>query len=94
MPAPPRDKGGRRLRAAADGPDTPSDHNSAEGQTTIPADPDRRPVDGATVVDLDERRSRRLARPWPGWWGRHELTTWTWAERSRTAERPPRRCCA
>ena len=88
MPAPPDDKGGRRLRAA-DGPDTPSDH-IAGSTARIAADPDRGPVDGSTdgrVVDLDERRARRLTRPWPGWWAGQELTTWTMAERSR-------RCCA
>jgi hypothetical protein len=34
------------------------------------------------VVDLDEHRTRRLARFWPGWWGDHHLATWTAAERS------------
>jgi len=39
-------------------------------------------VDGV-VVDLDDRRARRLLRPWPGWWGGRELRSASWAERSR-----------
>jgi hypothetical protein len=37
----------------------------------------------AAVVDLTTWRARRLATPWPGWWGDAELRSWTWAERSR-----------
>ena len=35
------------------------------------------------MVDLDGHRMRRLLRPWPGWWGGHELRSATWAERTR-----------
>jgi hypothetical protein len=38
--------------------------------------------DDGLVVDLDGYRIRRLLRPWPGWWGGHELRSATWAERS------------
>jgi hypothetical protein len=34
------------------------------------------------VVDLDAARVRRLARPWPGWWGGREVASWTVAARS------------
>jgi hypothetical protein len=46
MRAPPDNKGGRRLRAAADDLDTPNGyiHRSAEGATSVAATPDGRPV--------------------------------------------------
>jgi hypothetical protein len=45
MRAPPDSRGGRRLRAATGGLETPANH-LGEGQTTVPADPDRRLVAG------------------------------------------------
>ena len=33
----------------------------------------------AAVADLDAYRWR----PWPGWWGSHEMACWSFAERSR-----------
>jgi hypothetical protein len=38
------------------------------------------------LVDLDDRRARRLLRPWSGWWAGTELSTWTWAERTRCGD--------
>jgi hypothetical protein len=95
MPAPPDKR--RRRQGQLPAPSRTPNGYIAEGQLSLVANPDRRPGDPSTdgrVVDLDERRARRLSRPWPGWWGGHELSTWTWAERSRTAERPRKRCCA
>jgi hypothetical protein len=89
MPAPPDRKGGRRLRAATGGLNTPSDHihRSAEGRNRVGPAPDGRLGDGDTggrVVDLDQERTRRRSTPWPGWWGQAgEMPSWTWAERSR-----------
>jgi hypothetical protein len=79
MPAPP-DKQRRRLGQPA--PSRPL-HRI---RPSIPAVPDSRLVaesPDARVVDLEERRTRRLSEPWPGWWGDAELRTWSWAERSR-----------
>jgi len=40
----------------------------------------------ARVVDIEAERHRRLAEPWPGWWGgAGEMRTWTWAARSGRA---------
>jgi hypothetical protein len=40
---------------------------------------------GASVTRLDDWKTSRLTRPWPGWWGGAEVRSWTWAERSRRA---------
>ena len=88
MPAPPDEQSRRLGQPAALSTLDDHIHRDAEGSQSVAATPDGRLGDEATVADLDDYRSRRLARPWPGWWGGHELSTWTWAERTR------RGCCA
>jgi hypothetical protein len=78
MRAPP-DKRKRRPDQPAPRTNTLTADETRKVSDRVPDPADR----GAAVVDLAERRIRRLTRPWPGWWGGHELRTWTWAERSR-----------
>jgi hypothetical protein len=51
----------------------------AEGSRSGAAQPQINPSLPDGVVDLAAYRWR----PWPGWWGRWHLATWTAAERSR-----------
>jgi hypothetical protein len=74
---PPRGAGGGSHPYEPPAPQDPTPAAKLEKVTTsiLAQQPDR------VVVDLDVWRWR----PWPGWWGAHELRCWAVAERSRRA---------